>query len=152
MGLARKLGIIAVVVLAIGTAGWFVEGIRSFAFLAMRGAYFAVHPVPSRCKERAAQFKARVELLQKDAETSLKIGATKDDVLRFFAARNIPVTFDKLAEQQHAVGTAYFKGSAECENFACGDDAGLIGIRVGVNSEGTVVSEPVVTAMLTNCL
>ncbi len=152
MSLARKLFITAAVVLAIGTAGRFVEGFRSFAFFAMRGAYFAVHPVPSRCKEKADQLKARVDLLQQDAKSSLKIGAKKDDVLRFFSARDIPLRFDKLAEQQQAVGTVYFKGLAECENLACGDDSALIGIRVGVDSDGTVVSEPIVTAMLTNCL
>src|SRR5271155_1618857 len=97
MTCGRKLGIAAIVLLAIGAASWFaVEDFRSLVYLALRGAYFAVHSVPSHCKERGAEFKARVELIQRNAKNSLKAGAKKDDVAHFFASQNIPFTIDQV--------------------------------------------------------
>jgi hypothetical protein len=149
----RKLGIAASALLAIGTVSWFaVEDFRSLVYLALRGAYFALHPVPSGCKERAAEFNARVELIQRHAKNSLKVGAKKDDVAHFFASENILLTIDQIGQDHEATGTVYFKGLAECENFACGDDSSLIGVRVKVNMNGTVVSDPVVVGMYTDCL
>ena len=153
MTLSRKLGIAAIVLLAVGAVGWAAsDNFRSFVFLAFRGAYFVVRPVPLRCKQRAAEFKAKVELIQRDAKNSLKVGTTKDDVHRFFASENVPLTFDQIGQDRQATGTLYFKGSAECENVACGDDSALIGVHVNVDADGTVVSDPVVIGMYTNCL
>jgi hypothetical protein len=153
MTLRRRLGIAAIALLAIGAVSWFaVEDFRSFVYLALRGAYFAVHPVPSRCKERAAEFQARVELIKRNAKNSLKVGARKDDVAHFFASENIPVTIDQIGQDHEATGTVYLKGLAECENVACGDDSALIGVRVKVDIDGTVVSDPVVVGIYTDCL
>ncbi len=41
---------------------------------------------------------------------------------------------------------------AECENLACGDDSSLIGVRVKVDIDGTVLADPVVIGMYTDCL
>jgi hypothetical protein len=153
MTLRQKLGIAAIALLAVGTACWFaVDDFRGYVYLALRGAYFAVHPVPARCKERAAEFQARVELIQRDAKNSLKVGAKKDDVTHFFASENIPLTIDQIGQDHEASGTVYFKGLAECENFACGDDSSLIRVQVKVDINGTVVSDPVVIGIYTDCL
>ena len=153
MTLRRRLGVGAVALLAIVVVGWFAsDDLRALVYFALRGAYLAVHPVPQRCKERAAELKAKVDLMQRDAENSLKLGAKKDDVTRFFASENLPLTFDQIGQDREAIGTVYFKGLAECENLACGDDSALIGVRVNVDADGTVVSHPVVTDMYTKCL
>lgn len=153
MTLRRKLGIAAIVLLAIGILSWFsVDSFRNWVYFAMRGAYFAVHPVSHHCKERAAEFKAKVDLIQRDAQNSLKLAAKKEDVTRFFASENIPLTFDQIGQEREATGTVYLKGLPEYQNFACGDDSALIGVRVKVDSNGTVVSDPVVIGMYTNCL
>jgi hypothetical protein len=73
-------------------------------------------------------------------------------VVRFFASENIPLTFNQIGQDHEASGTVYFKGLAECESFACGDDSTLIGVRVKVDIDGTVLSDPVVIGMYTNCL
>lgn len=153
MILRRKIGSAAIALLAMGVVCWFAVGdFRSWVYFAMRGAYFAVHPVPLRCKQRAAEFRAKVELVQRDAKDSLKVGARKDDVVRFFASEKVPLSFDQIGRDREATGTLYFKGLTECENIACGDDSALVGVRVKVDVDGTVVSDPVVIGIYTDCL
>jgi len=149
----RKLGIAAIALLAIGLVCWFAfDDFRYFVYFAMRGAHFAVHPVPHRCKERSAEFQAKVGLMQRNAKSSLKVGTRKNDLVRFFASENVPLTFDQVGQDHEASGTIYFKGLAECANIACGDDSAEVGVRVKVDIDGTVVSEPVVIGIYTNCL
>ena len=45
-------------------------------------------------------------------------------MVRFFTSENVPLSF---GQDHEAMGALYFKGLAECENIACGDDAALIG-------------------------
>ena len=149
----RKLGIAAIVLLAIGAVSWFAsDEFRGLVLLAVRGAYFAVHHSPPQCKKRAEEFQAKVDTIRRDAKRSLKVGARKDDVARFFASENIPLTLDKIGPDYDAIGTVDFKGIAECESFACGDDSSQIGVRVKVDVDGTVLSDPVVIGMYTDCL
>lgn len=153
MTLKRKLSLAAIALLAIGTLGWFAsDNFRVLVLLTARGVYFAVHPSPPQCKKRAADFQAQVELIKRDAKNSLRAGTKKDDVARFFASENIPLTFDQIGQDHEATGTLQLKGLAECENFACGDDSSLIGVRVKLDSHGTVVSDPVVIGMYTDCM
>jgi hypothetical protein len=150
----RNLGIaIPLTFLAISVVCWFaVDGFRAWVYFALRGAYFAVHPAPPRCKERAAALTAKAELLQQAAKNSLRVGTKKDGVVRFFASENIPLAFVQGGREQEATGTLYFKGLGECSNIACGDDSALIGVRVSVDSDGTVLSDPIVVSMYTNCV
>jgi len=90
--------------------------------------------------------------MQRNAKHSLKVGTRKDDVVRFFASKNIPLSFEQIGQDHEATGTVYFKGLAECEIFACGDDSALIGVRVKADIDGTVLSDPVVIGMYTDCL
>jgi hypothetical protein len=99
------------------------------------------------CKERGKASGIRVERLKRDARTALRIGTHREDVIRFFQENGLPVSFDKgLSEYE---GTIYTKG---CGPAGCGSDDALLDLRVKVDSTGTVVGEPVVGALYTNCL
>jgi hypothetical protein len=150
----RRLGIaVPVALLAVGLVCWFTVGdFRNWVYFGMRIAYFAVRRDPSPCKQRAAELTAKVDLIKRDAKNSLRVGTKKDDVARFFASENIPFTFDQIVGEHEARGTIYFKGLPECESVACGDDSALIGVQVNLSADGTVLSDPVVTGMYTNCL
>ena len=99
------------------------------------------------CKERGKAYGIRVERLKRDARTTLRIGTHQEDVIRFFQENGLPVSFDKGLREYE--GTIYTKG---CSPAGCGSDDTLIGLRVKVDSTGTVVGEPVVGALYTNCL
>jgi hypothetical protein len=97
------------------------------------------------CEQRGAAYDARVEALKRDAHEWLRIGTKKEAVIRFFAENGIPVTF----VGDEVTGTIYTTG---CAPSGCGSDDALLGLRVKVDELGTVVSEPVVGALYTNCL
>jgi hypothetical protein len=99
------------------------------------------------CKERGKAYRLRVERLERDARMSLRIGTRQEDVIQFFQENGLPVSFDKLTSEYE--GTIYVKG---CAPAGCGSDDALLGLRVKVDSTGTVVGEPVVGAIYTNCL
>jgi hypothetical protein len=142
-----------IVLVAMVTVCWFtVDSFREWVYFGLRAAYLTVHRTPARCKQRADEFTAKVELIKQDAKNSLKIGTKKDGVANFFASEKIPFTFDEIAGNHEARGTIYFKGLRDCENVACGDDSALIGVQVNVNADGTVLSDPVVIGIYTNCL
>jgi hypothetical protein len=97
------------------------------------------------CKQRGAAYSARVEKLKSDALERLRIGTTREAVVRFFAENGIPVTF----AGGEATGTISVTG---CAPAGCGSDEALLGLRVKVDDAGTVISEPVVGALYTDCL
>jgi len=72
--------------------------------------------------------------------------------MRFFASEKIPVTFSQLDGQNEAEGGIDVKGDAECGSLACGDDSAWIGIRVDLDENGAVSSDPVVVGGYTDCL
>jgi hypothetical protein len=149
----RRLGIgVAISLLTVGIVCWSVPELRPLVYITVRAAHFAIHPAPARCKQRAIEFQAKVRAIEKDAKSSLKIGTNKGDVVQFFAAEALLPTFDQIGSQGEATGTLRFKGLAECENFACGDDSAAIQVRVRVDAAGTVLSDPRVTGIYTNCL
>lgn len=145
-----KLGIgIPVALLVIGVVCWFtVPQFRFWTWV----AYQSVRPVPRRCKQRSADFQARVERIRTDAKASLRIGTNKADVIRFFGAEIIPMDSYRMAGQNVVQGQIYVTGLTECASVACGDDSAMIGVRVDVDENGSVVSDPVVVGMYTDCL
>ena len=150
MKLRWKFGIaLPTALLAIGAVCWFTSDYCRFW---LREAYQSVRPIPRSCKQRAAEFEARVKRIKANAEASLKPGGKKADVIGFFASERIPINFHQIAGRNEASGQIYVGGLAECASVACGDDSALIGIRVDVDGSGTVVSNPVVVGMYTNCL
>jgi hypothetical protein len=99
----------------------------------------------ANCKKRGAAYNAKREKLEHDAHEKLTMGTKKDMVIRFFQENDIPVTFD----YGEASGTIYTTG---CAPFGCGSDAALLGLRVKVDDAGSVISEPQVGGIYTNCL
>jgi hypothetical protein len=97
------------------------------------------------CKQRGAAYIARVKTLKRDAREKLKVGTKKDAVIRFFTENGLSVTFNR----DEASGAIHTSG---CAPSGCGSDAALLGLRVKVDEAGTVVSEPVVGAIYTDCL
>ena len=93
-----------------------------------------------------------MEALRREAHDMLPVGTRKGDVIRFFAARNIPISFDKFGSPNEANGTIFISGSSECSSIACGTDSALIGLRVNLDDAGTVVSEPAIVSFYTDCL
>ena len=99
------------------------------------------------CKPRGKAYGIRVEKLKRDARMRLRIGTHQEDVVRFFQENGLPVSFDKgLSEYEGTINT---KG---CSPAGCGSDDALLGLRVKVDSLGTVVAEPVVGALYSDCL
>lgn len=90
--------------------------------------------------------------IEANAKMSLKPGTKKADVTAFFASEKIPMGFYKIAGQNAASGQIFITGLTECASVACGDDSALIGVRVDVDENGTVVSDPVVVGMYKDCL
>ena len=150
MKLRWKLGLtFPAVLLATATVCWFSS---AFCRFWMWEAYQSVRPVPKRCKQRALDFQSRVKQIEANAKMSLKLGTKKADVTAFFASENIPMGSYKMAGKNVASGQIFITGLTECASVACGDDSALIGVRVDVDENGTVVSDPVVVGMYTDCL
>ena len=150
MKLRWKLGIgLPVALLATGAVCWFTS---SYCRFWMWEAYQSVRPIPPRCKQRAVDFQARVKRIEANAKMSLKPGTKKADVTAFFASEKIPMGFYKMAGQNEASGQIFVTGLTECASIACGNDSALLGVRVDVDENGTVVSDPVVVGMYTDCL
>jgi hypothetical protein len=158
MKLRWKIGIsIPVALLVAGVACWFtMPGFRDWVRVSM---YFVIvetdltlHPPPPRCKAREAEFNARVERIRQDAKDALKVGTKKEDVIRLFASEGISPSFSQMGAESWAQGEIDFRGDSACRSLACGDDSKLIGVRVDVDGDGTVVAEPVVATMYTDCL
>jgi hypothetical protein len=150
MKLRWKLGIaLPVALLATGTVCWFTSGYCRFWIWE---AYQFVRPVPTRCKQRAADFEAKVKRIEANAKVSLKPGTNKADVTSFFASEKIPMGSYQIGERNEVSGQIYVTGLAEFASVACGNDSALIGVRVDVDENGTVVSDPVVIGMYTDCL
>lgn len=97
------------------------------------------------CKQRGAAYAARVKKLEQDAHENLKIGTKKEAVVRFFRDNGVPVEFI----EGEATGTIHATG---CSPFGCGSDDAVLGLRVKVDKDGTVIGEPDVGAFYTNCL
>jgi len=158
MTLKWKIGIaIPVALLTVGVSCWYTiagfrERIGDWAYFVTRETELTIHPPPPRCKLREAEFNTRRERIEKHAKESLRIGTKKEDVIRFFASENIPVTFSELDGQNEAEGTIDVKGDAECGSLACGDDAAFVGVRVAVDQNGTVLSDAVVVGIYADCL
>ena len=133
IGIVKKLVLaITIAVIVVGSV-WFVKQYR--------------------CQRRNADFARRLANIKQDAGEQLKIGAKKADVTRFYTERKTPfevVTWSYKDGGQEAIGTLYTIGG--CAPLGCGSDRALIGVRVKVDADGTVIGEPEVLDMYTDCL
>ena len=60
--------------------------------------------------------------------------------------------FHRIGGRNEVSGQTFVEGLAECSSVACADDSALIGVLVEVDENGTVVSDPEVVGMYTDCL
>jgi hypothetical protein len=158
MKLKWKLGIaIPIAMLVICFICWlriagFRDWVRMWVYFVTRETELTIHPPPPRCKVREVDYNSKRERIERDAKNALRIGTRREDVIRFFFSEKIPVTFEQIAGQNEASGEIDIQGDAECGSLACGNDSALIGVRVNVDENGTVLSDPVVIGMYTDCL
>lgn len=114
--------------------------------------------VKLHCRQRNADFARRIERIKQDAHKQLKIGTKKDDVARFYTEHKIPFEIvswpfkdgESVVTGTEAIGTLYTNGG--CPPFGCGSDRALIGVRVRVDADGTVIGKPDVVSIYTDCL
>jgi hypothetical protein len=97
------------------------------------------------CKQRGAAYQERVKSLEQAALDQLKIGTRKENVVRFFAENNFPISFDKYG----ASGTIRTTG---CSPAGCGTDEAVIDLEVKLDEADSVKAKPVVVGFYTNCL
>ncbi len=93
----------------------------------MSEAYQFVRPVPTRCKQRAADFEAREKRIEANAKISLKPGTKKADVTAFFAFENIPMDSYQIAGRNEVSGQ-FTSSLAVYSSVACGDDSAMTAI------------------------
>src|SRR5438270_214963 len=67
------------------------------------------------CKERGKAYGMRVGRLERDARMALRTGTHQEDVVRFFQANGLHVSFDKGMSEYE--GTIHTKG---CAPAGCG--------------------------------
>ena len=131
----RRILIAAVAVLVVVGVAW--------AYSQYGWLFYRYHS--GACKQRGKAYAVRVEKLKTEARARLRIGTHKEQVIRFFQENELPVSFDGDEYE----GTVYLKG---CAPAGCGSDDALLGLRVKVDNTGTVIADPVVGALYTNCL
>ena len=96
------------------------------------------------CKQRGVLLDEIVQRLEKSAKAQLRIGSGKDSVIRFLNENGFKPEYIQNEIQGEVIVTG-------CAPPGCGTDDVLVGVRVEVNGQGTVVSEPVVVTMYTSC-
>ena len=122
----------------------------SASILALGVGVFASEPPKSSCKQRAEAYRSRVTQLKKDAHEKLRIGTREDTVNEFFEAHGLPFNVFRSGNHKEGVGTIQVQGG--CAPRGCGSEDALIGLRVELSLDGTIIAEPVVGAEFTNCL
>ena len=106
-----------------------------------------------RCQRRNAAFERRIGSIKQDAREQLKIGTKKADVARFHTEHKIPFEFVSRPFKEggsESIGTLYTIGG--CAPLGCGTDNALIGVRVKVDADGTVIGEPEVVSIYRDCV
>ena len=106
---------------------------------------FIIYQRAMACKRRGLALQQRIATLQRSAHDRLPPGTKKDEVVRFFEENQIPFAI----EGDEASGTTLTSG---CCPFGCGSDDVLIGVKVKLDGDGSVMSEPHVGAICTTCL
>ena len=120
------------------------------SILALGLGILASEPPQLACRQRGEAYQARVAQLKKDAHEKLRIGTREDAVNEFFEAHGLPFNVFRSGNHKEGVGTIQVQGG--CAPRGCGSEDALIGLRVELSLDGTVIAEPVVGAQFTNCL
>ncbi len=97
------------------------------------------------CAARNGVLQRRVQKLRDDAHDQLRVGVNKAQIVRFFEQQQMQATFG------YGVASGDFRTTG-CAPFGCGADTVVVGVSVAVDSQGTVVGEPHVADIYTDCL
>ncbi len=97
------------------------------------------------CQRRREVHVRQIEDIRRNAEARLRPGTSKEDVAHFFKDHNIRL----FTPNNEATGTLETSGYAP---WGCGSDAGIIVVRVKINSAGSVTEGPTVVDLYTDCL
>jgi hypothetical protein len=129
----------------------------TFALILLAGLVYGGkwYLIGRKCNRRAEEFQRKVETLRKQAKADLPVGAKREAVVRFFEMHGMGLTEEapELDKSPHPIeGTLHFSGDKECGSLVCGDDRSAIVLQVGVDEHGTVIVEPDVQGIYTNCL
>jgi hypothetical protein len=100
------------------------------------------------CTLRGVTYEQRIKQIEADAERELKVGATKAEVEQFYVTHKIPFRFESSGSM--LIGTLDTLGG--CPPLGCGTSNALIGVRVKVDADGTVIKPADVVAMYTDCV
>jgi hypothetical protein len=129
--------------IVIGACTLLTLAILAWGYLQFGWMFYRYHS--AACKQRGEAFNLRVENLKRDASERLRIGAPKEDVIRFYKENGFPIS---LYGDEY-VGTIAIDG---CAPAGCGTDAAFIYLSVKAASTGAVAGEPMVEAGYRNCL
>ena len=109
--------------------------------------------MPKPCEARLAARLANEERIKHEAQDVLHIGATRENVLSFFAANHLSINLVRVDGEEEAEGTIFTSGDYECHPVTgCGSDAGIFQVRVKLDEKDFVVSEAVFTGGYQDCL
>lgn len=109
--------------------------------------------MPKPCEARLAARLANEERIKHEAHDGLRVGATRESVISFFAANRLSMNLVRVDGGEEAEGTIFTSGDYECHPVTgCGSDAGIFQVRVKLDEAGIVVSEAVFTGGYQDCL
>lgn len=97
------------------------------------------------CAKQNAALRQQLDRLEDDAREQLRIGADKDQIIRFFERHQMSATFHR----GKASGDLRTTG---CAPFGCGADTAIIGVSIAIDSQERVSGEPHVSGIYTDCL
>ncbi len=130
-GLARICRVIAALFIVLGLGGCMT------------------HRETPACKKQNADIDARIHVIEQ-ALTKVPVGATKEDVARFFAATGMAPYFSQPTEDgtSFATGTEYTKG---CPPYIFCGDTTIIQVKLKFDKDGRVSSHDVSSGYI-DCL
>jgi hypothetical protein len=129
---------------AIALACLFVGG-----FLGTWGLRNFIRDAP--CRQRQSDADARFSTLRREANQQLPPGTSKEALTRFFTAHGMDMDIEPIGDQIHATGDILIPGLPQCKTQTCNTDAVLIELRVPVDQDGVVVSDPILLFHKADC-
>jgi RecA/RadA recombinase len=84
-------------------------------------------------------------MMEREADEKIPIGTKKPELERFFKEHQMVFGIGDGSAEGHI----YTEG---CGPFGCGTDAAIISISVRIDEKGTVVADPRMVAIYTDCL
>lgn len=98
----------------------------------------------TRCKARHAAMEHDMEQLRQDAQTQMKTGMHRADVLQFFATHDLRLQPEPAQGPHNIMGSRNIPGLKECGSLVCDSDSYTVQVRVGVDEKGTILFTPIV--------